>query len=236
MGARSVFGIGSKAGHEKPIPNNTPAPNALKRVLGGLLRRAPQAASAQVRDAEPKPQKAVSKPPRSAFEAGRLNADATLRSLRSGSTLAGEGQLLRKLRDSLVQIEAEIAKEHDSPRPDQGRLNGLKKLWAQDNDEMFAMMKDIRDRESKGLSADSALPHPPQVRSREEFNAAKGLAAVKPVDLDANGELKKMSELREKVELSLASATDGSQKRNLEELMSDIDRRVYQLTQNALGG
>lgn len=231
-----MFGIGSKKGGQKPVHENTPKPTALKQVLGGLFRRGTQVSPAQVKDSAPKPQAAEAKPLRSAFEAGSLNAAATLRSLRSGSSTMQEGHLIRTLRNNLVQIETEIAKERDRPSPDQDRLNGLKTLWAQDNDKMFAMMNAIRDRESRGLNLRSAASTPPQVRSLAEFNESKGQGALNPIDLGTNEELKKMSELREKVELSLASATDGPKKRELEMLMSDIEEKVLQLTQKAFGG
>lgn len=231
-----MFGIGSKKGDQNAVRNTTPTPIALKQIFTGLFRRGTQILPAQVRDGDLKPQKRESMPLRSAFEAGNLNAVANARSLRAGNTAAREGTLLRTLQNSLVQIETAIAKENDRTSPNQDRLKGLKTLWAQDHDEMFAMMKAIRDRESKGLSVGSAVSPPPQVRSLGEFNEAKGSGAADPVNLDANEALKKMSELREKVELTLASATDGPQKRDLKDLMSDIDKKVLNLTQKALGG
>jgi hypothetical protein len=231
-----VFGIGSGKDHQKSAVQTMPKPNALKQVLGSLFRRGTQVAPAQVKNGDLKPQEAQSKPLRTAFEAGNLNSEAKLRSLRSGNPTVREGQVLRMLRDSLLKIETEIAKERDRHTPDHDRLNGLKTLWAEDNDKMFSMMKGIRDRESNAAKAGSVVSPSPQVRSLAEFNESKGSGAIKSVDLDANENLKKMSELREKVEFSLASATDEAKKGELNKLLLDIDRQVLKLTQKALGG
>lgn len=214
-----------KSTNSAPIPSNP-----IKRLLGGLRhRRSPSAAPT----ASQRPNLSQGGQAATAFEVANRYSKTALNRIGTGSSRRQEGQDLRRLQSGLREIEASIAKENGKSHPDTERLAGLKTLWAEDNDRMLGKMRNILDREAQGEGVKAAIDTPASVRTLQEFNQATG---TKAIDVEAVAELKKVSMLRQDVELEIISTTDPAKLSSLKELEQDISQSILDLTRRAFGG